>query len=171
MQSLVILLEGLQQSKKILSEHELIYTGFIDPSDIEFYYGIKSLAIQNYLKLVFNDLKKYCPAMKDKDHFKDHSLNNNGKITGHTYNCFQLINSCADYFKHKDDKITGHTKKVLEEFDLLKQNEEEDFYPLTEAYIKYINPSCRVEDLKIKLNEWEDDLYLKYLNEDYKTID
>ena len=153
MQSLKIILEGLEHSKETLSDKDLHSIGLIDPSDIEFYFGIELLALQNYLIQTTNDLNK---IFKVKGKVESHMYNSHSsKIHGYQYNKIQLIHACANYFKHKDDKLYKHILVVLKDFGLYteKKLKDEDNYLLTEAY-NFINPTYKTHAVLDLLSEW-----------------
>lgn len=163
MQSLEIILQGLDYSAGILSDKELNSIGFVDPSDIEFYWGVKYLAIQNYLKYTTNDLCQVFDIKYGKPYRFHYIID---KIPDHEYNMIQLINSCADYFKHKDEKISDHTKKVLADFNLYdekKQNDDE-YYLLTKSLV-YLKPTYTIKEILNLLSKWRLKVIEK-LNED-----
>lgn len=168
MQSLEIVLEGLDHSSKTLSDKVLNSIGFLDPSDTEFYYGVRYLAIQNYLKYTTSDL---CQVfnIKDEKLYKFHSITD--KMPGHEYNTIQLINSCADYFKHKDEKISNYTKMVLMDFELYDEEKQYDdeYYLLTQAsdYLKF---TYNTKDTLILLSEWRQKV-IEILSENYPIED
>lgn len=163
MQSLKIILEGLEHSKKTLSDKDLHSIGLIDPSDIEFYFGIELLALQNYLIQTTNDLNK---VFKVKGKVENHMYNSHSsKIHGHQYNKIQLIHACANYFKHKYDRLYDHILEVLIDFGLYtkQKHQDDEYYLLTEAY-DFINPTYKMQSNLDLLSEWRRDV-INFLEE------
>lgn len=154
MQSLKIVLEGLEHSKKELSNKELWSMGYLDPSDVEFYYGLKYLAIQNYLKRTINDIKRVFENV-DVDEYYFYKLGT--KIPNYNYNKIQLIRACANYFKHKEDTKRNNTKEVLDNFGLqIPSKEEIDECTLLTGAADFINPTANIEVIYDILKTWRE---------------
>ena len=87
MQSLEIVLEGLDHSSKTLSDKVLNSIGFLDPSDTEFYLAIRFMAIQNYIRYTIQDFKEIYQLGNIKPHKYNYVMD---KIPGHNFNMIQL---------------------------------------------------------------------------------
>ena len=157
MRSLEFILEGLKHSREMLSNKDWHSIGLIDPSDIEFYFGIELLALQNYLIQTTNDLNK---IFKVEGTVESHMYNeHSSKIHGYQYNKIQLIHACANYFKHKDGKLYDHILNVLIDFRLYteQKHKDDEYYLLTEAY-DLINPTYKMQSILDLLSEWRRDV-------------
>jgi len=154
------IISGLSKSLDFLIEKNKTvpwFDGLFLAEEAEPVYGIGLVAFQNYIIGTVMDLKEYCPnekvkAMK-KHQFYELDLKINNKLTR-----VELTITLANYFKHRDEGVTGLTLDNMNVYDLLKND-----FPINEG-INLLDEKMDLNNIPDGLVSWRKNLEKLYLD-------